>query len=171
MYKKLFILLMAIFISSYAHAVPTPAGDIYSFELGLAPGSSFTFLSLHDPSAPGDIFVTFDGISENLQAYQNGLIPMINESETLLGGGVNRIQIQVTSPSGTDLFPGGLTHPDTGEALIRSAFRLGYWFDPGNPLDLSETANVLFASREYFSDGTSLSYVDLTSLWSGFPGF
>ncbi|QDV90002.1 hypothetical protein RAS2_10780 [Phycisphaerae bacterium RAS2] len=62
------------------------------------------------PGAPDDV-VTFDGIPEQIRTLVNGAVPQVVEQEMVIGPNETHLTIQLSTPPGTQLFPGGQFGP------------------------------------------------------------
>ena len=154
---------------------PTGTYDIIS-ALGDATG---TFL-IGDPTQPGsgaDDVVNFDGIDENITSDFLGNQRTASESFSVdPATGTQTINISLIGP---DLFPGGFTDPNTGDALDTAVFFIG---GLGDTVDfVGGPPGLKFASIDAFdSSGASIfggavdigpSGLDfLANPWDGFVG-
>ncbi|UCC30261.1 MAG: hypothetical protein JSU86_18935, partial [Phycisphaerales bacterium] len=76
------------------------------------------------PDAPDDI-VVYDGLPEAIMTDIFGTVPTVTESKIDYGAGSHRLVIDTSSPTGTDLFPEGITDPGTGTPLTDACFVIG----------------------------------------------
>ena len=112
--------------------VATPGGTRYSVSPALfgdpdGPGPQIAkCIYLFNPNLPGaqDDLVTFDGADETLRTDVFGTVATISESVDIQQDGIFRLSINMFSPIGTDLFPGGLTN-SVGQPYLNGCFAVG----------------------------------------------
>jgi hypothetical protein len=107
-------------------------------------------------------------VTESIRRDLFGTTPSVTESTMVDDDGVFRLTIDTSSPSGTDLFPGGLTDLD-GHPLKDACFTIGI----DDPLSWPELDDVSAATIELFRDGVTQSGPMLitdrfSSPWDGF---
>ncbi len=112
--------------------VATPGGTRYSVSPALfgdpdGPGPQpARCVYIFNPTLPGaqDDLVLFDGADENLRTDFFGTVATISESAEIQQEGIFRLAINMFSPIGTDLFPGGFTN-SVGQPYVNGCFSLG----------------------------------------------
>ncbi len=103
------------------------------------------------PGAPDDI-VTFNNIAETIRTDIFMTVPTVRESDTSQPNGRRLIEINTSSPMGTDLFPGGLFLGNPPQPLTDACFSVGL----DDPLTWGEADFVEAATIEFLKDGMVL---------------
>jgi len=131
-----------------------PGDTTYDLSHAVGTGALGFFL-IFDPSLPGapDDIVNFDGLPDATRTDVHGTVPTVTESDVAGIGNTRTITITVTSPPGTDLFPGGLT--SSGFPLTDGGILLG--IVEGHRLFEYCGSLVISASLEFFTDGDSVA--------------
>ncbi len=147
--------------------VASPVGTTYSVhhwlgaDLDGAGPDGVTCFPIFDPGAPGDDIVNYDGIAETLRPDIFGTVATVNELHEVQQDGTRYLQINTTSPMGTQLFPGGEMHE--GQPLTDACFAIGL----DDPLDWQGLDTVNLAVIRFFQDDLTLvGPVDITALFS-----
>lgn len=152
-------------------------GNIYSVNnmIGEPQPNTTICYRTTDPNLPGepDDNVKFDGISENLATDVVGTVASVIESQTSNPDGTVNISIWASSPTQTDLFPGGFTSPDTGLPLTDICWFVGL----DQPLDWIPAPTVISATITVTQDGAIIAGPEdvgpagfFTVPWDGFFG-
>jgi len=155
--------------------VATPEGSTYSVshrvgvdpdDEGPDPETCVFIFHLNLPGAPDDI-VTFDGLTEPLRTDFFLTVPTVTESQTIQPSGTRFLTIDTRSPTGTDLFPGGIQ--SGGMFLTDACFTIGL----DDPLTWEGLDTVTSAFIEFRQDtNVLLGPINITSFfsvpWNGF---
>jgi hypothetical protein len=113
------------------------------------------------PGAPDDI-VTFDGIPEQIRTLVNGAVPSVIEQENQTGPNEYQLSIQLSTPNGTRLFPGGLQAPNQ-QPLTSACFYVGSQV----PLQYDGPKQVTNATIVFTVNGSPVAGpFDVTSFFS-----
>ncbi len=155
-------------------AVATPLGTTYSIshQVGVDPdgtgGDPPICFSIVNPTFPGapDNIVTYDNIPETISTDLFGTVPSVTETSTAQPDGSFQLTITTRSPSGTDLFPAGLTD-GSGNALSDGCFIIG----EEDPLTWTGLDVVVVAIITGLKDGDDVFFKNISSLfaspWNG----
>jgi hypothetical protein len=121
-----------------------------------------------------DNVVTFDGIAEDIDTLITGPTPSVTETVSQNPDGTLAISIWMSSPPGTDLFPGGFLDPrDNSTPLTDACFFVGAL---GDPLTWDPEPNIVLAATLTFTidGGVVAGPFDLnlggTAGWNGVLG-
>ena len=122
------------------------------------------------PGEPDDI-VTFDGLAQNLATDLLGTVASVIESQSTNPNGTFTTTISVSSPTQTDLFPGGFVSPET-QAPLRD---LCWFIGIDDALDMTPAPTIVSAAITFTQDGTTVggpfNVTDFfTAPWDGFFG-
>jgi len=146
-------------------SVASPIGSTYSvhhrvgamIDNGNGPEQTcFDIGSINDPT---DYVVAFDGVTEPLRQNIFGTIATVIESDTPQPDGSRLIVITTSSPTGTDLFPGGVF---IGPELTDACFTIGL----DDPLSWEGLDTVVQADIAFLTDGAIQTTGDVTALFS-----
>lgn len=156
--------------------VASPGGTTYSVHhrLGNVPPAAgpeqTTCFLIFNPTLPGERndIVTYDRIPEDLKTDLFGTVPVVREIVAVTPSGAFFLAIDTFSPSGTDLFPSGLTDVQ-GRPLTHACFTIGIddlldW--PG--MDDVLGATLSFSTDDVLQIGPLDVFSSFTSPWNGF---
>lgn len=110
------------------------------------------FIAAVPPPGAADDIVTFDGVPERIQTDVLGTAPTVTESIFDRGDGTRTIIIESSSPTGTELFPGGLFDDTTSTPLVDACLFLGLL----DPLNDDGFGAVQDAQLLFLKDGSVL---------------
>ncbi len=149
-------------VSEASGSVATPIGTTYSVHHMVGAdvdGNSTVDCRMINDDPPPDAIVVYDGLPETITTDIFGTVPTVTESKIDHGGESHLLVIDTSSPFGTDLFPEGVTDPDTGMPLTDACFIIGLV----DPLDWPGQGIVTSASITFrSSDIVVVGPVDVT---------
>ncbi len=154
-----------LYTKSLGGGVASPVGSTYSIHhrVGAMIDSGngleeacFDIGSINDPT---DYVVSFDGAAETLRQDIFLTTATANETDTPQGDGSRIIVITTSSPTGTDLFPGGVF---VGAPLTDACFSIGL----DDPLTWDGVDTIDQAIIQFFKDGSFQTSADVTAMFS-----